>query len=85
MLKRKRIESKKARESARDEACTLNICGVCNFDTTTTILAHLPDDSGTGKTAGKSDDVGCAVYACSNCHDIMDYRKKMSDFGELLF
>jgi len=82
-MKQKRIESKKARDSARGEDCTLNIVGVCNHDPSTTVLAHLPDDSGCGKMGGKSDDVGCAVYACSACHDILDERKKMTDFGAI--
>ena len=73
-MKQKRIESKKARDSARGEDCTLNIVGVCNHDPSTTVLAHLPDDSGCGKMGGKSDDVGCAVYACSACHDMIDGR-----------
>ena len=81
MLKQRRIESKKARDSARGELCTLNIAGVCNYDSATTILAHLPDDSGTGKGAGKSDDVGCAVYACNLCHDVIDGRLDPSVYG----
>jgi len=78
--KRKPIKSKKLRDSARGEDCTLNIAGVCNYDSSTTVLAHLPDDSGTGKMGGKSDDI-CAVYACSDCHDILDGKKDMQDYG----
>jgi len=68
------VKSKKIRDSARGEECTLQIVGACNYDPATTVLAHLPDDSGTGKMGGKSNDVGCAVYACSSCHDVIDGR-----------
>lgn len=67
------IRSKKLRESARDEQCTLQIVGVCNSDPATTVLAHLPDEShGIGL---KADDY-CACYACSACHDVIDGRAK---------
>ena len=84
MMKQKRIESKKARDSARGEDCTLNIVGVCNHDPSTTVLAHLPDDSGCGKMGGKSDDVGCAVYACSACHDVLDARAIDAEYHNFL-
>ena len=56
--------------------CTFQIPGVCNFDTTTTVLCHLPDDSGTGKVAGKSAD-WIAAYGCNDCHDAIDRRTKV--------
>lgn len=66
-----KIESKKLRDSARDEECTLQIVGVCNFNWQTTILAHLPDESNGMST--KSDDIS-ACYACHACHDAIDRR-----------
>ena len=66
-----RIESKKIREAARGEACTLNILGACNGNPETTVLAHLPDES--HGMARKSDDVS-ACFACQACHDCADGR-----------
>ena len=65
------IRSNALRNSARDQDCSLNIVGICNYDPQTTILAHLPNESG-GK-GFKSTDL-CAVYACSSCHDAIDGR-----------
>jgi hypothetical protein len=66
-----KIESRKIRESARGEDCTLNILGACNYNPETTVLAHLPDEShGMGR---KSDDLS-ACFACSACHDVADGR-----------
>ena len=64
----------KLRKSARDQDCTLQIFGVCNSNPETTVLAHLPDESGTGKMGGKSDD-WIACFACSDCHDMIDGRR----------
>lgn len=63
------IVSKKARESARDEACTLQIVRVCNGDWSTTVLAHLPDE--TNGMGTKSDDIS-SCYACGTCHTLID-------------
>lgn len=69
------IKSKALRDSARDQDCTLNIVGVCNYNSETTVLAHLPDESnGMGK---KSDDIS-ACFACSSCHDAIDRRANYS-------
>lgn len=67
------IVSNAVRDSARDEDCTLNIAGVCNYQPETTVFAHLPDESkGMGT---KADDLsGC--YACHACHDAIDNRSK---------
>lgn len=65
--------SKKIRMSARDEDCSLRMVGICNFNSQTTILAHLP--CGMKGTGMKSPD-NMAVYACSNCHDVLDGRAK---------
>lgn len=65
------LQKKKIRESARGEECTLNIAGICNHNTETTVLCHLPDES--HGIAKKSDDVSSA-YGCSACHDLIDGR-----------
>lgn len=66
--------SKRLRDSARGERCTVEAEGNCITDRDsyeTTVLAHLPDESGSGKMGGKSDD-WCAVYACAGCHTWID-------------
>lgn len=75
----KPLVSKKIRNSARGESCTVNVAGVCNYDSATTVLAHLPDESkGMGK---KADDLS-ACYACSACHDVLDRRRYDQDFED---
>jgi hypothetical protein len=70
------MRSNALRESARGEVCTLQIVGLCNGDTETTVLAHLPDESGgMGK---KSDDIS-VCYSCSSCHDAIDRRFKSAE------
>lgn len=67
------IRSKAIRKGAQGEACTLNVAGVCNYNTESTVLAHLPDEShGMGL---KADDIA-GVFACSACHDWLDRRSK---------
>lgn len=63
------IRSKALRDSAKGEDCTLNIAGVCSYDSATTVLCHLP---GEGKgTAYKVDDF-YAVFGCEACHRWLD-------------
>ena len=63
----------KLRASAKGQDCTFQIPGVCNHNPETTVLCHLPDDSGTGKMGGKSED-HIAAFGCCACHDVMDGR-----------
>lgn len=66
-----KLVSTKVRESARGEQCTLRLPAICNWDTETTVLAHLPvGQKGMGM---KTPDI-FAVYACSSCHDALDRR-----------
>lgn len=70
------MKSKALRDSARDEACTVQIAGVCNYLWETTVLAHLPDESnGMGK---KPDDIS-VCYSCSSCHDAIDGRVRSAE------
>lgn len=71
MQKSKAIRSNKLRDSARGEACTFEIPGVCNGNPETTVLCHLPDES--HGMSRKSDDI-CAAYGCSDCHSAIDGR-----------
>lgn len=60
------------RQKAKGAPCTVNIAGVCCYDDTTTVLAHVRQHSGIGT---KPDDLS-AVLACSRCHDCIDRRSK---------
>lgn len=64
--------SKKLRDSARGQECTLQISDVCNGDPSTTVLAHMQFDG--GMMGGKTDDWS-ACFACSSCHEALDQRK----------
>lgn len=46
--------------------------GVCNFDETTTVLAHVRR-GGVAGMGQKPPDL-CGVWACSACHDVIDGR-----------
>lgn len=73
------IRSKKITDSARNAPCTLNIVGVCNHDSTTTVYAHIPDEyKGVGYKS--SDLSGC--YACSSCHDVIDGRTNNKEYSD---
>ena len=72
MIHSEAIHSKAIRAAARGQPCTLNIAGVCNYDPSTTVLCHLPDEShGMNR---KSDDLS-AAFGCSDCHDVIDGRR----------
>ena len=60
------------RKAAKDRGCTVRIPGVCNFNSATTVLAHirLAGVSGMGM---KSPDL-LGAWACSACHDAVDRR-----------
>lgn len=63
-----RVVSKKLRDSARDQECTLRLDG-CGFDDGTVVLAHLPcGDKGVGL---KSPDQ-MAIFCCHTCHLQLD-------------
>lgn len=67
-----RVVSKKIRNAARGQNCTLRL-SECNFNPETTVLAHLP--SGTKGVGMKGFDT-VAVFACSSCHDAIDGRAR---------
>ncbi len=60
------------REFAEGKECQLRLPGVCNFDTATTVLAHVRR-GGVAGMKQKPPDL-CGIHACSNCHDAMDGR-----------
>ena len=58
----------KITKSARGEDCTLML-GNCSSNETV-VLCHIGKNRGVGIKCGDH----FAVYACSNCHDIIDGR-----------
>ncbi len=67
------VVSKKLRDSAKGQECTVRLVGVCNWDPATTVLAHLRIP-GTGIGLKESD--FHAAYCCSECHNHIDGRVK---------
>ena len=62
-----RLKSKKLTDSAKDKDCTVRIFGVCNYNTETTVAAHL----GGAGMGTKASDIHIA-YCCSDCHSWLD-------------
>ena len=61
-------------QSAKDEDCTLNIAGVCNYDPETVVACHLSDGSGgSNRLTGPLN----ICFGCSRCHDEIDGRTRI--------
>ena len=70
--KRKPIRSKKLRNAAKGQPCTLALPTICNHNPETTVLAHLHDETfGRGI---KADDTS-AIHLCSDCHRALDLHQ----------
>lgn len=69
-----RVVSKRLRESARGQDCTLRWPGACNFDPSTTVLAHL--ESG-HKGMGMKGPDNVAAFMCSGCHALYDSHHRL--------
>lgn len=82
LTKQKPIKSQKLRNSANGQQCLVRLPGICNFDPTTTVLAHLNG----GGTALKKDDIQGA-FACHKCHMELDGQTTIfeREFVELAF
>ena len=65
------MKSRKIRDAARLECCTLNIVGVCNYAPETVVFAHFPDESN-GMAMKATDFSG--GFACDACHNAVDRR-----------
>ena len=61
----------KITKSARGEDCSLRISDNCQ-DGETVVLCHICNDRGMAIKCGDH----FAVYACNNCHDIIDGKVK---------
>lgn len=62
------------RKSAKGQDCDVRVPGFCNFDPSTTVLAHFRLSGYCG--AGLKPDDDMAAHACSRCHDAIDGRIK---------
>lgn len=70
-----KIQSKKIRNSAKGEACSLRVHPQCQ-DGETVVFCHLNSIfRGTGL---KSPDI-FGVYSCANCHSMLDASKVSGD------
>ena len=64
------------RKEARGRGCTVRIPGVCNFNSETTVLAHIRAAGVSGMGLKSPDLLG--AWACSACHDECDSRTHKS-------
>lgn len=71
------MKQTKITKSAKGEDCSVRLPTICSFDNDKTILAHL----GTSFSAPNRANDFHACYCCSDCHDIIDGRRK-SDFTD---
>ena len=60
------------RKLARDRDCQVRLPDICNFDSSTTVLAHVRMAGLTGMSM-KADDI-FGAHCCSSCHDAVDRR-----------
>jgi hypothetical protein len=67
------MANSKIRKSAKGEECCVRFPSICNFDSETTVFAHL---GGAGMGRKHADIFG--AYCCSSCHDIADSRVNSS-------
>lgn len=65
------IRSRRIREAARGQPCTIRLPGVCNYNDETTVFCHFSyASSGMGM---KPSDLSGA-FGCAKCHDAVDGR-----------
>ena len=72
--KKTRWESKKWRDAAKGQDCTMNLPR-CNHNPETTVLAHR-NGAGMGTKASDHD----SADMCSVCHDVYDGRVKFTAY-----
>ncbi|WP_189400911.1 MULTISPECIES: nuclease domain-containing protein [unclassified Mesorhizobium] len=75
------IISQKLRDSAKGQACTFAIPGICNHDPATTVLCHIRDES--KGLSNKANDYS-AAFGCHACHDAID-QHRLSKQDELFY
>lgn len=62
----------KLRQSAKGQECTFRIPGVCNHDSSTTVLCHIRDDD---KGLGNKANDWSGAFGCSECHEAIDQHR----------
>lgn len=65
----------KITSSAKNEPCTVRLPFICNYNSETTVYAHINGVRFGHGISKKSSDIHGA-YCCSNCHDAIDGRTK---------
>lgn len=75
------MKSRKLRNSAQDQDCTMNVSGVCCYNPATVVLAHINTD---GSAMGSKTDDFSACFACHLCHEWLD-RNKGSEEDRLFY
>lgn len=65
------MKQTKYTRSARGQDCQVRLPGICNHDPDTVVLAHL-----NGGGAGMKHLPIHGAYCCSDCHDVIDRRRK---------
>ena len=73
----------KIQRSAKGQECTLQIAGVCNYDSETTVLCHVGFKDGSAKRHRPGE--RNAVYGCSACHDAIDGRSGQRNYEYIHF
>ena len=72
-----KIRSKKIRQAAEGQRCTIRNWHTCNHNPETVVFAHLPGNKGTGS---KNHDL-FGIFACEGCHSWID-RRSMYEFSD---
>ena len=72
---------KSLRTFANGKPCMCRFVGICNWDESTTVLAHIRRANIAGM--GQKPPDTCAVWACSACHDAIDSRTRNHSLGEI--
>jgi Protein of unknown function (DUF1364) len=62
------------RKVAAGRACQVRYPGICNHDSSTTVLAHIRLAGLTGTGLKAADPLG--AWCCSACHDVADGRAR---------
>jgi hypothetical protein len=70
---------KKYYQGAKGEQCTMQIVGVCNFNSDTVVFCHFPEETnGIGKKSHFISGGDC----CSDCHNAIDGRVRSQEFRD---
>ena len=64
------------RKEAKGRGCMVRLPGICNFNSETTVLAHIRLSGVSGMGMKSPDLIG--AWACSACHDEIDGRTRKS-------